>query len=358
MSPARAAAMATVGRAPAAPARAVDAAAVTLARVAQVTGGRVDGDAGFTVAELKSLESADAGSLAFYAGQRRAGAALKNTAAGAVMLRADHAGEFPRHKIIVAEPYLAYARASALFAPPAPPPGIHSTAVIAAHASVAADAAVGAFTVIGPGARIGPGAVIGAHASVGDNCVIGGGTRLDPGARIYPGVRIGRRCRIAAGAVIGAPGFGYAPGGDNGDGGEWTRIEQLGGVLIGDEVDIGAHTAIDRGALDDTVIADGVKLDNHIQIAHNVSIGPGTIMAGCVAVAGSTVIGARCQFGGRASILGHLVIADDVRVLAGGFVAKSILQPGEYSSLIPAMPAARWRRVIAGLRRPTGECHD
>jgi len=331
-------------------------AAVTLARVAEVTGGRVDGEAGFTVAALRSLESADADSLAFYAGGAAARAALKTTAAGAVILRAEDAHRFPRHKIITAEPYLAYARAGVLFASPPPPPGIHPTAVIAAGASVAADATVGAFSVIGDGTVIAPGAIIGAHVTVGGDCTIGDATVLDSGAVIYARSRIGRRCRIASAAVIGAPGFGYAAAGAGegdgaGEGHPWTRIEQLGGVSIGDDVDIGAHTAIDRGALDDTVIGDGVKLDNHIQIAHNVRVGRGTIMAGCVAVAGSTVIGARCQFGGRASVLGHLTIADDVRVLAGGFVAKSITQAGEYSSLVPAMPAAKWRRALARLRR-------
>lgn len=351
---------------------------VTLARIAEVTGGRVDGDAGFTVAALKSLDSARADSLSFCAGGRHA-AALKTTAAGALLLRAEDAAYFPRHKILIADPYLAYARASALFAPPAPRPGVHPTAVIAADAAVHAGAAVGAYSVIGAGAVIARGAVVGAHVFIGDGCVIGEHTVIDAGARIYAGVSIGRGCRIASGAVIGAPGFGYAAAGDSvgetidtvagensgdgggdGDGGDgetidrtctWARIEQLGGVVIGDEVDIGAHTAIDRGALDDTVIGDRVKLDNHIQIAHNVRIGDDTIMAGCVAVAGSAVIGKRCQFGGRASVLGHLFIANDVRVHAGGFVAKSIAQAGDYSSLLPAMPVARWRRIVARLRR-------
>jgi len=391
MTAARALSMVGSGRRPAGAARpagerratvdTVDSAAtvtepVTLARVAEVTGGRVDGDAGFTVAALKSLDSARADSLSFCAGGRHA-AALKTTAAGALLLRAEDAAYFPRHKILIADPYLAYARASALFAPPAPPPGVHPTAVIAADAAVHAGATVGAYSVIGAGAVIARGAVVGAHVFIGDACVIGERTVIDTGARIYAGVSIGRGCRIASGAVIGAPGFGYAAAGENidtvagknsGDGGAggagdggggetidrtctWARIEQLGGVVIGDEVDIGAHTAIDRGALDDTVIGDRVKLDNHIQIAHNVCIGDDTIMAGCVAVAGSTVIGKRCQFGGRASVLGHLSIADDVRVHAGGFVAKSIAQVGDYSSLLPAMPAARWRRIVAGLRR-------
>lgn len=320
---------------------------VDLGRIARLTGGRVDGDRAFIVTTLSSLEKAGADSLSFYADPKRA-AELKASGAGAVMLRAEHAGLFPGHKVIVEDPYLAYARASALFAPPPGGlhPGIHPSAVIAAGAWLHADVTVGPYSVIGDNSRLERGVVVGSHVSVGGDCVLGSHTVLEAGVRIYPRTVIGRGCRLASGAVIGASGFGYAPAG-----GAWLRIEQLGGVVIGDEVDIGAHTAIDRGALDDTVIGNGVKLDNHIQIAHNVRVGDHTIMAGCVAVAGSTVIGARCQLGGRASILGHLQIADDVRVNAGSFVARSITEAGVYSSMIPALPAARWRNIAANLRR-------
>lgn len=326
---------------------------VDLGRIARVTGGRVDGDRAFIVTALSSLEKAGADSLSFCADPKRA-AKLKASGAGAVMLRAEHAGLFPGHKVIVEDPYAAYARASALFAPPPGGlhPGIHPSAVIAAGASLHADVTVGPYSVIGDNARLEQGVVVGSHVSVGGDCVLGSRTVLEPGVRIYPRTVIGRGCRLASGAVIGASGFGYAPtGGPSGRGGAWLRIEQLGGVVIGDDVDIGAHTAIDRGALDDTVIGNGVKLDNHIQIAHNVRVGDHTIMAGCVAIAGSTVIGARCQLGGRASILGHLQIADDVRVNAGSFVARSITEAGVYSSMIPALPAARWRNIAANLRR-------
>lgn len=327
---------------------------IDLGRIACVTGGRVDGDCAFIVTALSSLEKAGADSLSFYAGPKRA-AKLKTSGAGAVMLKAEHAGLFPGHKVIVEDPYAAYARASALFAPPPGgihPGGIHPSAVIAAGASLHADVTVGPYSVIGDNSRLEQGVVVGSHVSVGGDCVLGRHTVVEPGVCIYPRTVIGRRCRLASGAVIGASGFGYAPTGGQADGGgAWLRIEQLGGVVIGDDVDIGAHTAIDRGALDDTVIGNGVKLDNHIQIAHNVRVGDHTIMAGCVAIAGSTVIGARCQLGGRASILGHLQIADDVRVNAGSFVARSITEAGVYSSMIPALPAARWRNIAANLRR-------
>ncbi|MGI9311133.1 MAG: UDP-3-O-(3-hydroxymyristoyl)glucosamine N-acyltransferase, partial [bacterium] len=208
-------------------------------------------------------------------------------------------------------------------------------------------AAIDPYAVIGARTQVAPGAVVGAHATVGADCVIGRGSVLEPGARLHARTRIGANCRIASGAVIGASGFGYAEGAR----GAWTRIEQLGGVVIGNEVDIGANTTIDRGALDDTVIGDGVKLDNQIQIAHNVRVGDHTIMAGCVAIAGSAVIGKRCRLGGRAAVLGHLRIADDVTILADGFVAASIAEPGEYASMLPAQAAAQHRRTIANLRR-------
>jgi len=324
-------------------------------RIARVTEGRVDGDGAFIVTTLSSLKKAGADSLSFCDGRPKQVAKLKASGAGAVMLRAEHAGLFPGHKVIVENPRVAYARASALFAPPPGglhPGGIHPSAVIAAGASLHADVTVGPYSVIGDNCRLEQGVVVGSHVSVGDDCVLGRHTVLEPGVRIYPRTVIGRRCRLASGAVIGASGFGYARTGGQADGGgAWLRIEQLGGVVIGDDVDIGAHTAIDRGALDDTVIGNGVKLDNHIQIAHNVRVGDHTIMAGCVAVAGSTVIGARCQFGGRASVLDQLTIADDVCVLAGGFVAKSIDEPGKYSSFIPAMPATTWHKIVANLYR-------
>ncbi len=319
---------------------------VTLSRLARAIHGRVVGDGTFEAKTLSSLENAASDSLAFYADSKQQGA-LQTTAAGALLLRAEHADLFAGPKVIVADPYLAYARASALFASAGDAPGgVHASAIIAAGASLHADVTVGPYSVIGENTRVERGVVIGSHVSIGDDCVIGRHSVVDSGVHIYARTTIGARCRLACGVVLGASGFGYAE-----NDGEWVRIEQLGGVVIGDDVDIGANTTIDRGALDDTVIGNGVKLDNHIQIAHNVRVGDHTIMAGCVAVAGSATIGKRCRLGGRAAILGHLEIADDVRVNADSFVAGSITEAGAYSSMLPAQPAARWRKIVAHVHR-------
>ena len=318
---------------------------IDLQSVARVTDGRVDGDAALQVKTLRSLPNATADSLTFYI-ETTPRAQLKASDAGAVMLRAEHADWFGRSKVIVDDPYLAYARVSALFAPPPQAPNIHPSAIIAPSASVGAGVAVGAYSVIGERVKLAAEVVIGSHVSVDHDCIIGRAGEIDSGVRIYSGTRIGARCHVAAGAVIGASGFGYAP-----HQGKWEKIRQLGGVVIGDDVDIGAHTTIDRGALEDTTIGNGVKLDNHIQIAHNVQVGEHTIMAGCVAIAGSAVIGKSCRLGGRAAILGHLQIADEVTVNANSFVASDIKQPGVYSSMLPAQPAARWRKIVAHINR-------
>ena len=323
-------------------------AVIDLGRVAEVTGGRVAGDGAFRVKSISSLENAAADSLAFYGDPQQA-SKLKATAAGAVMLRAEHAGLFVGHKVIVADPYLAFARASTLFAPPATPGHIHPSAIISPGASIHADAAIGPYSAIGENSRVEQGAIIGSHVSVGDGCVVGEHTTLDSGVRLYARTMIGARCNLASGVVIGASGFGYVESGESQ--GAWVRIEQLGGVVIGDDVDIGAGTTIDRGAIDNTIIGNGVKLDNQIQIAHNVRVGEHTVMAGCVAIAGSAVIGKRCRLGGRAAILGHLEIADDVSVNANSFVAASITEAGVYSSMIPVQPAARWRKTVARIHR-------
>jgi UDP-3-O-[3-hydroxymyristoyl] glucosamine N-acyltransferase len=207
-------------------------------------------------------------------------------------------------------------------------------------------ASVGAFAVIDDGAAIGADAVIGAHVHVGAGAVIGPGTRLASRVSFGEACRIGARGLLHSGAVIGADGFGFAP-----NAGRWERIEQLGTVQIGDDVDIGANTCVDRGALDDTLISDGVKLDNLIQIAHNVRIGAHTAMAGCVGVAGSAVIGAGCTFGGAAMILGHLQIADGVHISAASVVMSSILKPGQYSGVFPIDENGNWEKNAATLRQ-------
>ena len=321
---------------------------IDLQSVARVANGRVDGDASLQVKRLRSLPTATADSLTFYM-ESTPRAQLKASEAGAVLLCAEHADWFGGNKIIVDDPYLAYARVSALFAPPHPAPNLHPSAIIASGASgasVDASVTLGAYSVIGERVTLAADVVIGSHVSIDPDCSIGRGSTLENGVRIYSGTRIGANCHVAACAIIGASGFGYAP-----HHGKWEKIQQLGGVLIGDEVDIGAHTTIDRGALEDTIIGNGVKLDNHIQIAHNVQVGEHTIMAGCVAIAGSAVIGKRCRLGGRAAILGHLQIADEVTINANSFVASDIKQSGVYSSMLPAQPAERWRKIVAHINR-------
>lgn len=320
---------------------------VTLRLIADVTNGKVEGDDAFEVTTIRSLENATKDSIAFYADPKLV-SHLHTTAAGAMLLRSEHAKLFDGHKVIVDNPYLAYAHASRLFAPAAKTnvDHIHPSAIVAESASIHADAVIGAYCVIGENSRIEQNVVIDSHVRVGDDCVIDQHTAIAHGVYIHSRTTIGKHCNLAAGVVIGSSGFGYAE-----DSGKWVRIEQIGGVVIGDEVDIGANTTIDRGAIDNTVIGNGVKLDNQIQIAHNVQVGEHTIMAGCVAIAGSAVIGKRCRLGGRAAILGHLNIADDVTVNAHSFVAKSITKSGVYSSMIPVQPAAEWRKTVANIHR-------
>lgn len=298
---------------------------VKLSAIANAVGGQLQGDGDLQINSLRALDSAGDDAITFCADKNYA--RLKDCKAAAVILTAAHAKLFGGNKIIVADPYLAYAHASALFAEPHGV-GIHPTAVIAATAVVHKSVSVGA------------------HCFIGEDCVIGENCVIDSGVQIYRRTRIGKNCRISSGVVLGASGFGFAKARD-----AWVRIEQLGGVVIGDDVDIGANTTIDRGALEDTVIGSGVKLDNQIQIAHNVVIGAHTIMAGCTAVAGSTTIGANCKFGGRASVLGHLQIADEVVVTANSLVAKSISKAGVYGATLPAQPITKWGKILKKLYR-------
>jgi len=218
--------------------------------------------------------------------------------------------------------------------------------VIDSSAVLGAGVTVGALAVIEAGARIGDAAVIGAHCVIGADAIVGAATRLAPHVVLGSGCRIGERGVVHSGVVIGADGFGFAP-----TQGRWEKIEQLGAVRIGDDVEIGANTCIDRGALDDTVIEDGVKLDNLIQIAHNVHIGAHTVMAGCSAVAGSTTIGAHCQIGGAAMILGHITLADHVIISMGSAATRSILKPGQYTGVFPIDDNSAWEKNAATLRQ-------
>ncbi len=317
-------------------------------------GGTCGGDLGRRVSGFASLERAAADQLAFVTAARYRGA-VATSAASAVLVTARDAALL-RDQVerlwICGDPYLMFARIAQHFetmARPARSPGIAPSAVVATGASIAASAIVSAHATVADDVRIAAGVRIGEGASIGRGCVIGEGTLIHPRATIYPGCAIGARCIVHAGAVIGADGFGFAK-----DGPHWIKIPQIGGVVIGDDVEIGANTTIDRGALDDTTIGNGVKLDNQIQIGHNVRVGDDTIMAAFVGIAGSAVIGARCQIGGAARIMGHVTIVDDTVVSTQTFVSRSITKAGQYTGYYPMAEHAAFEKSAAVLRRLDG----
>jgi UDP-3-O-[3-hydroxymyristoyl] glucosamine N-acyltransferase len=299
-----------------------------LAEIVARLGGRLEGDPSVIVSQVSALASARAGQIAFLSNPRYR-RQLCSTGASAVIVPPRFAGDTALPRIIHDNAYAYYARVVALLNPPKTrPPGIHPSAVV--HGAVPETARIGENVVIGEHAVIGehvtlyPGCVIGEGVSIGDDSV------LYPNVVVYHDCVIGRRAVVQAGAVIGGDGFGFAP-----EDGRWVKIPQIGRVVIGDDVEIGANTSIDRGALGDTVIGDGVKLDNQIQIAHNVVVGEHAAMAGCVGIAGSARIGRRCTIGGAGMIIGHLELADDVHVSAGTMVTKSLRRPGQYTSIFP-----------------------
>ncbi len=308
-------------------------------------GGEVVGDGRVNVRRVATLDQAQEGDLSFLSNPKYA-ARLKSCRASAIIVgSAGHDLPGGRPLIVAGDPYLYFAKVARLFNPPLPVvAGVHPRAVVEAVVPPTAEVAAGAT--IEAGAEIGEGVVIGAGSYIGAGVRVGAGTRVAPRVTVYPGCVIGRDCVIHAGAVIGSDGFGFAREAD----GSWLKIPQTGRVVIGDDVEIGANTTIDRGALDDTVIGNGAKLDNQIQVGHNVRIGDFTAIAGCVGIAGSTEIGARCRIGGQAGIIGHLRIADDVVISAGTLVTKSILRPGVYTANLPVQGHAEWVRNFAHLR--------
>lgn len=338
----------------------------SLGELAERFGGEVHGDPDCLVRSVAPLSRAEQGDISFLSNTRFR-SDLASTRASVVILESRFLAECPVNALVTANPYALYARIAQLLYPPPPVvPGIHSSACVGEGCDISSGAALAAGVVVGNRVRIGKAVLIGANCVIGDDVVIGDGCRLGANITIGAGTVLGQRVRIQAGAVIGEDGFGFAN-----DGGVWTPIPQLGRVIIGDDVDIGANTTIDRGALGDTVIEDGVKLDNQIQIAHNVRIGAHTAIAGCTGIAGSTVIGKRCAIGGGVGIIGHLEIADDVQVTATSFVARSITEKGSYSSGVPFEPTRDWRRNymrmkqlddmarrIADLERRLGERQD
>jgi UDP-3-O-[3-hydroxymyristoyl] glucosamine N-acyltransferase len=319
---------------------------ITLDELADRFGGEVVGDGGVKLTGINTLERATAGEISFLSNVKY-NKLLAATGASAVIVGpADRdATELPR--LVTKNPYLYFAWVTAFFHPPAiPRTGIHPSAVIESGASIAASASVGPFAYIAEGATVGERCIIGSHVSIGQGVVIGDETQLYPRVVIYQDCRIGQRVILHAGVVIGADGFGLAQ-----DQGRWVKIPQVGRVVIGDDVEVGANTTIDRGALDDTVIEEGVKLDNQIQVGHNVRIGANTAIAGCVGIAGSARIGRSCTIGGSAGILGHLEICDNAHISAFTLITKSIKKPGQYTSQLPVMTHEEWLKSASHLKR-------
>lgn len=319
---------------------------VTLGELHAHLGGHLRGDASLALTSVASLERAGPDQLGFltsakYLPQARA------SHAGALIVPEALAETLPQPCLAVANPHVAFARAAALLHDDAAVrgEGIHAAAMVAEDAFIGPDVHVDAGAVIGPGAvigarsRIGALAVIGAGARIGEDCL------LHARSTVQHGCIVGDRVVLHPGSVIGADGFGLAWDGDH-----WVKVPQVGRVVIGNDVEVGANTTIDRGALDDTIIEDGVKLDNLIQIAHNCRIGRHTAIAGCTGIAGSTRIGAYCQIGGAAMIVGHIEICDRVIVSGGSLVAKDIREPGTYTSVLPLMPHRDWLRNAAHVR--------
>jgi UDP-3-O-[3-hydroxymyristoyl] glucosamine N-acyltransferase len=318
---------------------------------------------------IAPLARAGSEQLSFLA-QPRYRAQLQSTRAGAVLLRAADLPHVPAgcEPLVVADPYLSYARLAQAWQAYSERQGpgeaggasaddararIDPSAVVAASASLGAGVRIGPQAVVEEGARIGAACVIGAGCHIGRAAEIGAHTVMHPRSVVLDECRVGERCILHAGCVIGADGFGFAPDAD----GRWVKIPQLGRVLVGDDVEIGANSTIDRGALEDTTIGDGCKLDNQVQIGHNVKLGAHCALAGCVGIAGSAEIGAHCSFGGGAIVLGHLKIADRVTVSAASIVTHSLTEPGLYTGFFPIDRNRAWERNAA-VARHLGELRE
>lgn len=315
-----------------------------LEEIVSLLGGFLEGDGSVVVSQVASLASASDGQIAFLANPKYK-RLLQSSRASAVIVPPQFSGDTSLPRIVHQNPYAYYARVVALLNPrDLPSPGVSPSAVVKsktpASVRILENVVIGTNVSIGENVTLFPGCV------VGDGVVIGDDAILYPNVVVYSDCVVGKRAVIHAGAVIGSDGFGFAK-----DGERWIKIPQIGRVVIGDDVEIGANTSIDRGALDDTVIGNGVKLDNQIQIAHNVSIGDHSAMAGCVGVAGSTKIGRRCTVGGAGMIVGHLELSDDVHISAGTMVTKSLRKPGQYTSIFPLEPHDEWLQSAAQIKR-------
>ncbi len=319
---------------------------ISLGELVAQFGCELIGDPDTVIGSVASLPNAGPDSLTFLSNPAYRDE-LATTRAGAVILRPDDAKEATVAVILHDEPYACYARMAAVVCPPPDyPPGIHETAVVDTTATVADSAHLAASVVVGERSRIGDNVYVGPGTVIGPDCEIGDDCRFIANVTLARRVRIGARGIFHPGVVLGSDGFGNAMTDDG-----WVKVPQLGGVLIGDDVEIGANTTVDCGALDDTVIEDGVRVDNLCMIAHNVHIGAHTAMAAMVGIAGSARIGKRCLFAGQTGTVGHIEVCDDVVIGAKTFLSKDIAEPGTYVASFPAVAARDWERQLARFRR-------
>jgi len=306
------------------------------------------GDASIEICGIAKLSEAKPNQLAFLFNSRHK-SQLADCQAAAVVLHESDAADCSRPVLISDQPRLIWAKIAALFDPtPIPSLKVHDSAVINDTASMGSDVSVGPNSTVAARARIEKGVVIGAGCFIGENAIIGAGTRVEANVTIYHEVEIGQNCRIHSGAVIGADGFGFE---FDGSSGKLIKIPQVYSVKIGDDVEIGAGTTIDRGALNDTTIGDGVKLDNQVQVGHGTTIGANTAISGCTAIAGSTQIGSYCLIGGAVGIVDNITIADQVEITAMSLVSRSITRSGRYSSGTGLLPGRQWKRSIVGFAK-------
>ena len=318
---------------------------LSLAAIADMIGAKLKGDPHHQVTGIATLASAKRNEVSFLANMKYV-SQLGSTKAGAVILNEQQAELYDGNCLILDNPYLGYAKLTQQFNVTSHLKGIDAHCYLHESAVIGKDVNLGAGVVIGPGVVIGDRVTIGPNTSVGADCVIGDQTHIAANVSLYHGVSVGKGCIIHSGAVLGADGFGFAK-----DGSEWVKIAQLGRVRVGDDVEVGAGTTIDRGALDDTIIGTGVKLDNQVQIAHNVEIGDYTAIAGCTAIAGSTKIGKHCTIAGACGITGHLTLVDGVHVTAMSLVTHSVKEAGAYSSGTGFDTNQKWRRNAARFKQ-------
>ena len=318
---------------------------LSLQQIVNQLGGKLSANADTQIQRVGSLVLAQAGAISFFSDTKYT-TQLNNTAASAVIIRPEHAALTHLPKIITDNPYAYFAKISQLLNPVyVSPIGRHASALVDASAHISANCSIAANVVIEANVSLGDKVTIGAGCVIERNSSIADNTVLEANVTIKHGTKIGKNCHLFSGCVIGNDGFGYAD-----ESGKWVKIPQIGRVVIHDFVDIGANTTIDRGAIDDTVIEEGVKLDNLIQIAHNCRIGAHTVIAGCTGIAGSAIIGKHCKIGGAAMILGHLNIADNVTISPGSMIMRSITKAGTYTALMPSQQHADWLKTAANIR--------